>query len=109
MLFCNCLCTRTPLKLDLMEEQGVFVLQTPVVCDPVASFNCLVSSGRGDQEFTHLVDVLPVTAHCGFNLERWRRSDLILSRYWTPKDGIDDIFSKMTVEMAIITSLNAIT
>uniref|UniRef100_A0A7S4AB02 Histone H3-K79 methyltransferase n=1 Tax=Pseudo-nitzschia australis TaxID=44445 RepID=A0A7S4AB02_9STRA len=75
-----------------MEEQGVFVLQTPVVCDPVASFNCLVSSGRGDQEFTHLVDVLPVTAHCGFNLERWCRSDLILSRYWTPKDGIDDIF-----------------
>ena len=81
-----------------MEEQGVFGLQTPGVCDPVASFNCLVSSGRGDQDFTHLVDVLPVTAQCGFNLERWHQTDLILSRFWTPKDGIDDIFFQIDSE-----------
>eukprot|EP00536_Pseudo-nitzschia_multiseries_P009351 jgi/Psemu1/325596/estExt_fgenesh1_pg.C_2580017 len=63
----------------------------PFACDPTSSFSCLVSSGRGDEQFTQLADVLPADGNCNFDLDLWRRNEWMMGRYWSPKDGIDDI------------------
>ena len=56
------------------------------LCDPVSSFSCLVSSSRQHQDITHLVDIPPANIKC--NSEKWNRNDWILSRYWSPDDGV---------------------
>lgn len=67
---------------------GSTVNQEPYnnVCDPVSSFSCFVSSSRQYQEITHLVDIPPANFKC--NSEEWSRNDWILSRYWSPDDGV---------------------
>lgn len=71
-----------------MEEQEFSSILSPNICDPTTSFSCLVSSGRHEKQITYLADTLPVTARCNRNIEIWNRNDSILSRYWSPEDGI---------------------
>jgi hypothetical protein len=80
-------------KRNTMEVfVGSTVNQEPYnnLCDPVSSFSCLVSSSRQYQETTHLVDIPPANFKC--NIEEWNRNDWILSRYWSPDDGVDSSF-----------------
>jgi hypothetical protein len=71
-----------------MEQQEFSGTLAPNLCDPVSSFSCLVSSGRQDKQTTYLADIPPDTARCNNNSEIWDRNDSILSRYWSPEDGI---------------------
>ncbi|MGK3757723.1 MAG: hypothetical protein ACI8RD_010037, partial [Bacillariaceae sp.] len=86
-------------KRNLME---IFVGSTTVnqepynnLCDPVSSFSCLVSSSRQHQDITHLVDIPPANIKC--NSEKWNRNDWILSRYWSPEDGVDSSSSSSSL------------
>mmetsp|Transcript_22540 Transcript_22540/g.47715 ORF Transcript_22540/g.47715 Transcript_22540/m.47715 type:complete len:304 (-) Transcript_22540:134-1045(-) len=71
-----------------MEEQEYSGILANSPCDPVATFGCLVTSGRRNKEITYLVDMLPATVHCNNNSKRWDWNDSLLSRYWAPEDGV---------------------
>ncbi len=71
-----------------MEEQEFSGILPPNACDPVASFNCIVSMGRLATEVTYIADILPDNGNCRHNSELWDRNDLILTQYWAPQDGI---------------------
>ncbi|VEU36180.1 unnamed protein product [Pseudo-nitzschia multistriata] len=83
-----------------MEDQFSVGFQASLPCDPLASFSCLVVNGQSDRTFTLAANVLPVTANCNSNLERWHRNDLILGRFWQPEDGIDEALFESKSEEA---------
>ena len=71
-----------------MEEQEFSGIQLPNACDPVTSFNCIVSTSRLERKVTYVADILPENGSCNYNIELWDRNDSILTLYWAPEDGI---------------------
>jgi len=72
-----------------MEQQEFSDALAPSLCDPVASFSCIVSTGRQqNKKITYVADIPPDTSRCNHDSEIWNRNDSILSRYWSPGDGV---------------------
>lgn len=56
------------------------------MCGTSTSFTCMLYSQRKENAITNLIiDLKPPNFFC--NTEKWRESDWILSRYWSPGDG----------------------
>ena len=81
-----------------MDQQDLIPIDASNPCDPGASFSCLVSSGRKYKEITYVADIPPDTSRCNHNVERWKRNDSILSKYWSPEDGVRTRFSDSGTE-----------
>ena len=81
-----------------MEEQELSGILTRNVCDPANSFDCIVSSGRFERGITFVADTLPESASCKINSQAWAFNDYILSRYWSPEDGVDRELSEPSTD-----------